>query len=162
MGQQMKAERVFLRHILAAIVYRTAKTLRDSPNNFGAFRLQEESRSPLEILSHISDLAAWTLSMARGEGRWSAAAPAGWENEIVRFYATVGELDLFLAGPLPVTCSLERLFQGPLADMLTHAGQLAMLRHLAGAPVRGENYFVADISAGRVGPDQAAPVKLFS
>jgi hypothetical protein len=162
MGQQMKAERLFLRHILATIVYRTAKTFRDTPDNFGAFRPQQESRTPVEILAHMGDLAAWTLSIARGEGRWREAAPAAWENEIARFYATVGELDLFLAGSHPVTCSLERLFQGPFADMLTHAGQLAMLRHLAGAPVRGENYFVADISAGRVGPDQAAPVKLFS
>ena len=41
--------------------------------------------------------------------------------------------------------------------ILAHVGQIAMLRRLAGAPVRGENYYKADIAAGRVGPEQAAP-----
>lgn len=31
-----------------------------------------------------------------------------------------------------------------------------MLRRLAGAPVREENYFKADIAAGRVGREQGA------
>lgn len=51
--------------------------------------------------------------------------------------------------------------QGPVADALTHVGQLAMMRRLAGAPIKAENYFVADIAGGRVGPDQAAPKREF-
>ena len=49
------------------------------------------------------------------------------------------------------------MFQGPIADALTHIGQIGMMRRMAGAPVRGENYFKADIAAGRVGAEQSAP-----
>jgi hypothetical protein len=58
-------------------------------------------------------------------------------------------------------CSIERLFQGPVADALTHVGQLAMLRRLAGCPIKGENYFRAEIAAGRVGPHQSKPGREF-
>jgi hypothetical protein len=36
-----------------------------------------------------------------------------------------------------------------------------MLRRMAGGPVKAENYFVADIVAGRVGPKQTAPKMQF-
>src|SRR2546426_11302508 len=39
--------------------------------------------------------------------------------------------------------------QGPIADALTHIGQIAM-RRLAGAPIKGESYFAAEILIGRV------------
>jgi hypothetical protein len=32
-----------------------------------------------------------------------------------------------------------------------------MLRRLAGAPIPGENYFKADVVAGRVGAEQTPP-----
>jgi hypothetical protein len=53
------------------------------------------------------------------------------------------------------------LIQGPIADALTHVGQIAMLRRLAGCPIPGENYFAADIAPGRVGAQQAQPVQEF-
>jgi len=76
-------------------------------------------------------------------------------------YASIGRFDRLLAESSQVSCSLERLLQGPIADALTHVGQLAMLRHLHGSPIRGENYFKADIAVGRVGPAQAAPIREF-
>jgi hypothetical protein len=36
-----------------------------------------------------------------------------------------------------------------------------MMRRLAGSPIRAENYFVAQIAAGHVGPDQEAPRREF-
>jgi hypothetical protein len=56
---------------------------------------------------------------------------------------------------------IENLFQGPIADALTHTGQLAMLRRFAGSPVRGENFYGAAITVGQVGSVQPAPVKSF-
>ncbi len=50
-----------------------------------------------------------------------------------------------------------QLLQGPFSDAMTHAGQLALLRRLVGAPVAPENFVAADISAARLGPDQALP-----
>jgi hypothetical protein len=84
-----------------------------------------------------------------------------WEQEAERFFRCAGRMDEFLASGAPLRCSAERLFQGPIADALTHVGQIAILRRLSGAPVKGENYYKADIAAGRVGADQAAPAVEF-
>ena len=84
-----------------------------------------------------------------------------WEKEIERFHAGLASLDARLAAPEPLGFAAERLFQGPIADALTHVGQITLLRRMAGAPVRGENYFKAEISAGRVGPDQSPPRREF-
>ena len=54
-----------------------------------------------------------------------------------------------------------RLFQGAIADSLTHIGQLAILRRLSGARMKSENYSKADIVAGRVGGEQTAPRREF-
>ena len=50
-----------------------------------------------------------------------------------------------------------RLLQGSFSDAMTHAGQLAMLRRLAGIPVAPENFIVAKIDAERLGIEQAEP-----
>ena len=92
---------------------------------------------------------------------WHDSQPRTWEADSRRFFAALGAPDDHLASDDPLECDWTRLFQGPIADALTHIGQLAMLRRLTGAPVRGENYFKAEIGAGRVGPDQAAPRREF-
>src|SRR5262249_43809325 len=97
------------------------------------------------------------LTMADGPQRWNNSTPLAWSDEAARFFSTLRRLDERLADGAPLACSVERLFQGPVADSLTHIGQLAMLRRLAGGPVRGENYAKADISTGRVGAEQTAP-----
>lgn len=150
------AARALLRHTVATLAYRGGKAVRGTPPRFAGFRVAEGSRAPGEILAHIGDLLDWALWLARGEHRWHDSAPLDWDAEVARFHAGLAALDAYLASDAPLGWSAERIFQGPIADALTHVGQLTMLRRLAGSPVRGENYAKADIAAGRVGAEQAA------
>jgi hypothetical protein len=153
--------REMIRHTLATLAYRGGKPLRDAPASFAQYRSGPESRTPVEILAHVGDLMDWALSIAQGKQSWHDSPPLPWQQEVDRFFASLQELDAFLASGDPVHVSLEKLFQGPIADALTHVGQLTMLRRQAGCPMRGENYFTAEITAGRVGPGQAAPRREF-
>jgi hypothetical protein len=150
-----------IRHTVATLVYRAAKTFANAPEEFASFRVKPTSRTPAEIVAHMGDLMDWALSMAKGKEVWHDSPPQEWHREVERWYAAVKEFDTYLENAPTIACPLERLFQGPIADALTHVGQLAMLRNLFGARLRGENYFRADISVGRVGPDQAAPRREF-
>ena len=149
--------RELLRHTAATLAYRGGKTLRDAGADFAIYRTGEKTRTPLEILAHIGDLLDWGLSIARGKQVWKNAEPQTWEQEVDRFFAALKEFDRYLASREPLACTPQELFQGPIADALTHVGQIAMLRRLAGTPMRGENYFTADIEVGRVGAEQSAP-----
>ena len=155
------ADLTMLRHAVATVVYRGAKTFRDAPEDFGTFRIKAKSRTPIEIVAHMGDLFDWALSMAKGEGIWRESVPQSWDEELDRLYASLKEFDAFLADAPTIGCSLGKLLQGPIADAMTHVGQLAMLRHLIGSPIRGENYFKADIAVGQVGPAQPPPRKEF-
>ena len=101
------------------------------------------------------------MSVAKGAETWGDSKPQAWEADAARFFAGLQTLDAYLGSTAPLACRAEQLFQGPIADALTHVGQIAMLRRAAGAPVRGENYLRADIVAGRVGAEQAAPRREF-
>jgi len=149
--------RTLLRHTLATVAYRGGKAIRGVPSGFAEFRVGDSTRTPAQILAHIGDLYDWALSMANGPQRWNNSTPLPWSDESARFFSAVRALDERLAADAPLACSLEQLFQGPVADSLAHIGQIAMLRRLAGAPVRGENYAKADITAGRVGAEQTSP-----
>ncbi len=153
--------RQFLRHTLATLAYRGGKAVRGAPAEFAAFKASETSRTPTQILAHIGDLLEWMLSIAKGQQAWRDAEPLPWEEEIARFFRCLGEVDAYLASDEPLHESAEKLFQGPVADAFTHVGQIAMLRRIAGTPMRGENYHRADIVAGRVGAEQAAPRREF-
>ena len=155
----MRDQREFLRHILATLAYRTARALEGAPESFAEF--SGAGRKPAQILAHMGDLLHWALSMAQGNQRWHNSPPLAWAQEQQRFFDAIAAFDAFLSSSALLQAPVERLFQGPLADALTHAGQLAMLRRLAGVPIRGENYYVAAISAGQVGPAQPDPVKPF-
>jgi hypothetical protein len=157
----MDDKRTLLRHVLGTIAYRGGKTLRDAPPGFAGFKAGDTTRSPAEILAHIGDLFEWALSAAKGAQVWKESMPLEWDAEVHRFFATLASLDAYFASDLPLGASAEQLFQGPLADALTHVGQMALLRRLAGASVKGENYFKADIAVGRVGASQAAPRREF-
>jgi len=153
--------REFLRHLVATVAYRGGKALRGAPESFANFAVGEKPRTPAQILAHIGDLFDWALSIARGEQSWNDAKPRPWNEEVERFFAALKKFDDFLASGEPLRAPAEGLFQGPIADALTHVGQIAMLRRLAGCPIKGENYFKAEIAAGRVGSDQAAPRREF-
>ena len=153
-------ERTLLRHLLAALAYRGAKPLRDAPASFAGYDTGG-GHTPLVILSHISDLMDWALSHAQGSGRWPNTKIGTWEAEVARFPKSLAALDDYLASGAPIQAEVTRLLQGPIVDALTHVGQLMILRRMSGSPVYGENYFVADIAIGRLGPDQAPPKKPF-
>ncbi len=148
--------REFLRHTLATLAYRGGKAVRGAPDGFAAVRVAETTRSAGEILAHIGDLLEWALWLAQGQHKWSDAPPRSWDADVERFFQGLRRLDEYLAGDLPLGYPPEKLFQGPIADALNHVGQIATLRRLAGSPVRGENYFKAEIVVGRVGPEQSS------
>jgi hypothetical protein len=147
-------ERDLFRHAVATLAYRGGKAIRGAPDTFAAF--DGAGKTPLEILAHIGDLLDWTLRMSRGSKDWKNSEPQGWDQESRRFFERLAELDGLLASDHALHAPIERLFQGPIADALTHVGQIAMMRRMAGSPMRGENYFIAPIEAGRLGADQAA------
>jgi hypothetical protein len=157
----MSDSRAFLRHTLATLAYRGGKAVRGAPPEFAAFKADATSRTPAQILAHIGDLLEWALSLARGQQAWHNSEPLAWDEEMARFHRTLGDLDAYLASAEPLHDRPETLFQGPIADALTHAGQIAMLRRMSGAPMKGENYHRAEITAGRVGAEQAAPRREF-
>jgi len=139
-----------LRHCLATVAYRGSKVLRDAPRDFGQFALdpnnEEAFRTPGQILTHMCDLYDWALCLAKGEYRWTDTPQGEWAEDVARFFAAVEQLDVCLASETAFVGSPERIFQGPVADSLTHIGQLAMLRRAAGSPTAHENYYRADIS----------------
>jgi hypothetical protein len=151
------AARRFLRHSLATLAYRGGKVLRGAPEDFAGFRPGDTSRSAGQILGHLGDLMDWALQLCDGRHVWHDATPQAWPAECARFFAALAALDARLLSPQPLGSTPEKLFQGPIADALTHVGQIAMLRRLAGAALRGENYYKAEIAAGKVGSEQPAP-----
>jgi len=123
-------------------------------------RRPDEPNAARDPLAHVGDLLDWAVSIARGKQTWHDSEPASWEEQVERFFAGIGRLDeaLVQGGE---SIPAEGIFQGPIADAFTHVGQVAMLRRVAGSPVRGENYFRAEIRAGRLGPEQAPPRREF-
>ena len=146
--------RDFLRHTLATIAYRAAKSERDAAPAFADFKIGHGARTPLQILAHMGDLFDWALNLCQGKWDYNQSAPLSWRKEVARFHASLEALDAYLASDEPLGISTQKLFQGPIADALTHVGQIAMLRRLADAPVRGESFAQADIVVGRLGAEQ--------
>ena len=153
--------RQLLRHTVATIAYRGAKAVRGAPEGFSSFTCGGGCRSAGEILAHIGDLLDWALSMADGSRQWHDSKPQSWNDDVRRFHSALAAFDSYLVSDKPLQAPMEKLFQGPIADALTHIGQIAVMRRLADSPVKGENYFAADISSGRLGPEQVAPKREF-
>lgn len=157
-------ERQMLRHAVATVAYRGGKVIADAPAGFADFSLnrpEEHSsikpvKTPAQILAHIGDLFDWALLLAKGEYVWRDAAPLPWAEEAERFSRVIDAFDQYLASEEPLLASAEKLFQGPIADALTHIGQIAMLRRMAAVPIKGENYFKAEIVAGKLNANPAA------
>ena len=146
-----------IRHALATLSYRLGKVLRATPAEFRDFRAAEGTRTPGEILAHIGDLMDWALAQVEGRKAWRDSTPLTWEQEIARFFQAIEAWDQRIGEHGLGAASAEKLFQSAIADALTHTGQIALLRRMAGIAVRPENYAAADIAAGRVGPEQTPP-----
>ena len=155
----MDEKREVLRHTLASLAYRAARALDGAPDHFAGFAAA--GRLPVQILAHMGDLFDWALSAAVGKEEWHTALPSEWKQEKQRFFQALQAFDSLLASDAELHASVEGLIQGPVADALTHVGQLAMLRRLSGSPTRGENFYVAAIAAGRVGADQPPATQPF-
>ena len=153
--------RQLLRHTVATVAYRGGKALRGVPDHFASYSIGDKSRTPAQILAHMGDLFDWALSIAQGKQTWHDSTPLPWNAEVERFFAAIKKFDDYLGSSAPLHTPAGGLFQGPVADALNHIGQVAMLRRLAGAPIKGENYFKADITAGHVGFEQPAPRREF-
>jgi hypothetical protein len=136
------------RHALATLSYRGGKAIRGAPEGFSDFALG--GRSAGQILAHIGDLLDWALIMAQEKHVWQESAPQSWDKDVERFFTALKALDGFVSSGAPLQAPLDRLFQGPIADALTHVGQIAMMRRLAGAPLKGENFFKAEIDPGLI------------
>ena len=149
------SSREFLRHALATLAYRAEKPLRDAPSGFSATRVAKDTRSAGEILAHMGDLIEWAITAVEGQPTWKSRPPTEWAKDVARFYDLMRVLDDYLVSDAPLSTPATTLFQGPIADALTHVGQLATLRRVAGSPVRGESYIRAEVVIGRVGPEQS-------
>jgi hypothetical protein len=148
--------RPFLRHTLATLAYRAEKVLREVPEGFAHTKVGAATRTPLQILTHMCDLMEWGERMARGVRRWQHVPCQDWDGALARFFAGLEALDRALAEGPTDEAAERAIFQGPIADALTHVGQLALLRGMAGLPVRPESYARAMIRVGVVGLSQAA------
>ena len=157
----VESSRQLLRHTLATVAYRCSKALRGAPEHFSSFHIGDKTRTPVQILAHMGDLFDWALSIVQGQQAWHDSTPLAWDAEVARFFETLKKFDDYLASSETLGGSAEGLFQGPIADALTHIGQIAMLRRLAGSPVKGENFFRADVAVGHVGPGQTPPRREF-
>ena len=150
-----------IRHTLATLAYRAARATENAPPEFAKFGSDSDPRTPAKILAHMGDLMDWALSLVQDNQTWRNCEPLPWPDETARFFRALEALDRGIAEADLSVETANRLFQGPIADALTHTGQLAMLRRMANCPIRGENYFIADIAIGRVGADQTPPRKPF-
>ncbi len=158
MTAPLTESRRLLAHFLAALAYRTQKALRGAPPSFGEFRAAPTLRTPHELLWHMTGLMGYARTFFHG-GDFAPPSVPTMADEVGRFHQQLEALARDLADPA-LRCVLtdEQLLQGPFADAMTHAGQLAMLRRLAGDPVASENFIHAAISAANVGADQPPPV----
>ena len=157
----MDPKRELLRHMIATVAYRGGKAMRGAPAEFATYKAADSARTASELVAHIGDLYDWALSLAKGAQAWNASPPLPWDDEVARFFRTLANLDVYLASDAPLHAEAEQLVQGPIADSLTHVGQLVMLRRLSGRPMRSENYARADILAGRVSAEQTPPKREF-
>jgi len=148
------ANRAMMRHFLATLAYRTRKSVAGAPADFGAFL--GAGKTPSAIVSHMGDLLEWAISWFDTQ-RWKPANGSDWDKNVVRFFVLMKELDALLASDAPLRCyNEERMLQGPLADAMTHVGQLAMLRRMSGAATAPENFAEAPVAIGDVsGPASA-------
>ncbi len=152
-------KRELLRHTLATLAYRGGKAVRNAPEGFAAIsRRRGRARAGADSRAHWRPDGLGALD-GEGKREWHDSKPLAWEKEVERFFAALKNFDDYLASEEPLQAPVEKLFQGPIADALTHVGQIAILRRLAGEPVKAENFYKAEIVIGRVGAEQTPPKK---
>lgn len=149
-SQSADVKRQLLQHLLATIAYRAGRAIHMAPQSFPTLRITGEVRTPLEIVAHMADLFQWAVALAHGQKGRKSEEPGDWVDEVERFRNGLEGFDRYIASGAPLFISAERLLQGPVADALTHVGQLAMLRRVTGSPIAPESYARAEIIAGKL------------
>jgi hypothetical protein len=152
---EMHTSSSLLRHLVGTLAYRAAKAVRDVPADFASASFGPATRRPVLIVAHLADLMSWAITMTQDDVRWKAEGTDDWNTEVNRFFAGLFILDRMLEERSLADTVVEQLIQGPLADALTHVGQLALLRGMAGYPLKPESFARAEIVRGRVGLEQA-------
>ena len=155
----MDDTRALLRHLLASLAYRTQKALRGAPASFGDFDAGHDVRTPHELVRHMASLMGYARTFFEG-GTYRPEPLPSFADEVARFHLQLDALGDTLAAGTPIReITLEQLLRGPIADALTHAGQLGLLRRLSGSPVPPENFIYAGMSPDNLGPDQPPPAR---
>lgn len=150
-------ETLLMRHFLASLAYHATKAIKDAPIHYSELELGYGIRTPRQILHHMTGVLSYAHSFY--EHYDTTYFPyKSWNEEVAHFYETLIKLDKSIAENSPNNTTIERLLQGPLSDAMAHTGQLLMLRRFAGSPVPAENFLMADIRVGKVGPDQPFPI----
>jgi hypothetical protein len=143
----MKLERYeLLNHALKAIKYRFEKATDGSLENFGEFRVSYNTRSPSEIVNHMFDLVNKTISIITGgDMNTESQELMKFDKECHRFLCGLEELMTALQQSKIEMFVCKRLLQGPILDITTHIGQLALLNGLNGNKIGKENYYDLDL-----------------
>jgi hypothetical protein len=147
-----------LRHFLATLAYRTQKAIRGAPPEFAHFQPVEGVRTPAQIVRHMSGLLGYVRTLFVG-AEYRPQPLETMDEEVLRFHDLLKEVSALLdASPADEIATPMRLLQGPLADAMTHVGQIALLRRLYGIPIPAENFLKANIRDDNLGPEQPDPV----
>lgn len=147
-----------LRHFLAALAYRTQKALRGASAGFEGFQAGSRVKTPHQLILHMTSVLGYARTFFIG-GTFPRLSPGEWKKDINQFHEMLEDLGKYLDSETPLRDTTEeRMLQGPFADAMTHAGQLAMLRRLAGSPVPPENFIMAAVRPENLTPDQPEPV----
>lgn len=154
----MDRDRELLRHFLGAIAYRAQKALRDAPAHYPTFSAGNRVRTPTELVRHMASLMGYVRTFFEG-GTFTAEPLPSFDAEVARFHHLLEAVSALLAAGARCSITTEQLLQGPFADVMTHVGQLAMLRRLADSPVAPENFIYADIRGDRVDTAQPPPAR---
>lgn len=143
-------KRELFRHLVASLAFRAKTAVSGAPPYFADYKISETIRTPGEILAHMGDLLEGSLVLMKGEFISLDSTPLAWEEEVTRFFSAVKKFDSYLASDAPLNQPIEKITQGPIADALTHVGQILMLRRAAGVPVESDGYFAAEIIPGEI------------
>ncbi len=153
----MDVQREMIRHMLATLAYRTQKALGGADDRFPDFSAGNGVRTPTELIRHMSAALGYARTFFIGCVYEADPLPS-FSEEVQRFYALLVDLSDHLAADTDIHgITLHQLLQGPISDVMTDAGQLAILRRLAGSPVASENLLFAAISIDSLGSSQPSP-----
>jgi hypothetical protein len=143
--------RTAARTLLASLAFRMRHAWRDAPPGFATFRAAPGVRTPTEITEHVTGLLRFAGTALGGEARGAGAPGTTDGAPLAAFEAAAGRLDGRLLDGVASDAQLapDAMLRGPLADALTHAGQLTMLRRLLGAPVAEVAYWRVPMPAPR-------------